>query len=75
MRTGLPVTVVCAVLLTGCGPVVFGPLLTPAPIPAEVALERQEARAGAEAERLRRCQMGETGVKRDDRQCRDGVPR
>jgi hypothetical protein len=75
MRIGLPVTVICAALLTGCGPVVFGPLSTPAPVPAEVALERQEARTEAEAERLRRCQMGETGVERDDRRCRDGVPR
>ncbi|MFN4297429.1 MAG: hypothetical protein ACK4FB_11365 [Brevundimonas sp.] len=68
-------TVVCAVLLSACGPVVFGPLSTPAPVPAEVALERQEARADAEAERLRRCQMGETGVRRDDRRCREGVPK
>ena len=75
MRIGLPVTVVCAVLLTGCGPVVFGPMPTPAPVSAEVALERQEANADEAAERLRRCQMGETGVERDDRRCRDGVPR
>ena len=75
MRAGLPVLVLCAALLTGCGPVVFGPMPTPAPVPAEVALERQEAREEAAAERLRRCQMGETGVRRDDRQCRNGVPR
>ena len=75
MRIGFPVIVAGAVLLTGCGPVVFGPLSTPAPVPAEVALERQEARDDAAAERLRRCQMGETGVRRDDRRCRDGVPK
>ena len=38
-------------------------------------LERQQDREAADAERLRRCQMGETGVERDDRRCRDGVPR
>ena len=75
MRVGFPVVVACAVLLTVCGPVVFSPMSTPAPVPAEVALERQEARADAAAERLRRCQMGETGLRRDDRRCREGVPK
>jgi hypothetical protein len=75
MRVALPVIVACAVLLTGCGPVVFSPMPTPAPVPAEVALERQDAREEAAAERLRRCQMVETGVRRDDRRCREGVPK
>ena len=75
MRTVFPALVAGAVLLAGCGPVVFGPMPTPAPVSAEVALERQEANADEAAERLRRCQMGETGVRRDDRRCRDGVPR
>ena len=67
--------IAAAVVLTACGPITFHSDPPAGPAPMDVALERQQDREAADAERLRRCQMGETGVERDDRRCRDGVPR
>ncbi len=75
MRITSTFMLIAASAVAGCGSVVFNPLPQPEPVPAEVALERREDRDQAATDRLRRCQMGETGVKRDDRLCRDGVPR
>lgn len=61
--------------LAACGSISFESDAPRGPAPMDVALERHEDRQQAEAERLRRCQMGETGVRRDDRQCREGVPK
>ena len=61
--------------LSACGPISFESDPPAGPAPMDVALERQQDRETADAERLRRCQMGETGIERDDRRCRDGVPR
>ena len=58
-----------AASLTACAP------YEPEPVSAWQWQQRQERIERQEAERLRRCQMGETGVERDDRRCRDGVPR
>ena len=56
--------------LAACGSVTFQGSEPPAQAPMDVALERHEARQRADAERLHRCRMGETGVERDDRECR-----
>ncbi|MEH6665843.1 MAG: hypothetical protein V7678_13400 [Brevundimonas sp.] len=73
MRTLVLIAVTAG--LAACGPITFHSDPPAGPAPMDVALERQEDREAAEAERLRLCQMGETGVERDDRRCRDGAPR
>lgn len=67
------VMAIAAAGLSACGSVVFQDREPAAPVPMDVALERQEARQRAEAARLSRCQMGATGVERDDRECRKGL--